>query len=255
MPPPRPPGPGYVIHEGPSKIGDRAHIAVIVTHETENPKTGPMMQAWILRADTHPVAAIAAGLDTAICGRCRLRPRTTGDPTALGGCYVVAVQGPASVWRSYQANHYPRLHRSRLARTYVGQTIRLGAYGDPAAAPTDLWGDLTSELAGWTGYTHQWKRRPGLRHYVMASVESRADRDRANSMGFGTFRPLSPDDGPDPFERRCPAPRVTCHDCGLCHGTGASITIPAHGGKGRIIASARAILTIRGEHDTERMAG
>ena len=40
---------------------------------SRNPKTGPMVQLWILRADVHPMEAISTGTDSSICGGCKHR--------------------------------------------------------------------------------------------------------------------------------------------------------------------------------------
>ena len=47
---------GYVFYRGPSLL-DGAPIIGIVTTKSENRKTGPILQTWILRADLDPQAA------------------------------------------------------------------------------------------------------------------------------------------------------------------------------------------------------
>ena len=46
--------------------------------------------------------------------------------------------------------------------------IRLGSYGDPAAVPIEIWDNLCSVAANYTGYTHQWATcDPNLKNYCM----------------------------------------------------------------------------------------
>ena len=81
---------GYVIHESP----DSPVIAVAILN-SENKKTGNMIQVYILDRSQHPVEAVRNGTDDVICGDCPLR---SGN-----GCYVTVWQGPLSVWKQYRA--------------------------------------------------------------------------------------------------------------------------------------------------------
>ena len=63
---------GFVIYEGPSLI-DGAPIVVIATglvRKSRNPKTGWMIQTWIMRADIAPNIALRKRLDRSVCGDC-----------------------------------------------------------------------------------------------------------------------------------------------------------------------------------------
>ena len=147
-------------------------------------------------------------------------------------CYVTTFQGPRSVWNTWWRDGYPPAseHRSELVEAIRARGIRWGAYGDPGAVPTDLvrrW----SRFGRWTGYTHAWRRRPSLRPWLMASVDSEAEALEASSRGWRTFRvehdrtrELEPLEG----ELVCPASdeagkRTTCDRCGLCNGHGGSV--------------------------------
>ena len=91
---------GAVIYNGPSVI-DGSPIVVVLTGirgSSSNPKTGRMVQSWILREDMHPVEALKTGADASICGQCPHRP----DADGRRSCYVNPM-GPASVWRTYRA--------------------------------------------------------------------------------------------------------------------------------------------------------
>src|SRR4030067_1709079 len=137
---PRPPQ-GIILWRGPSAIGDQP-IVVIATglrRKPRNTKTGAMIQTWILRDDVSPVAAIQSGADVSVCGNCPLR----GDGRGRGrACYVNVYRAPQAIWKAYKRGVYvdysPREHnrffRSDPRKAYVA--IRLGAYGEPPAAPS-----------------------------------------------------------------------------------------------------------------------
>jgi len=85
-----------------------------------------------------------------------------------GRCYVRTAKAPLSIYRAYRRGRYPRESFEIL----TGKVVRIGAYGDPAAAPPELWQGVAAVAKAWAGYTHQW-RRPDmqpLRAILMASV-------------------------------------------------------------------------------------
>lgn len=213
---------GIVLYDGPSML-DGEPIVVIATgirRASRNTKTGPMIQIWILRSDVHPNLARRNGADYSICGTCPFRD---------GRCYVDIRQAPAQIWKSYRAGRYPMGSAAMLA----GLRIRIGAYGDPAAAPIALWRSIVDVASAHTGYTHSWRRRPALRGLVMASCETQADAAYARSLGWGVFRVLAPSESKCRAEATCLAVKAgkTCHDCTLCDGRALTVVIPAHGGK------------------------
>jgi hypothetical protein len=232
--------PGVILYEGPSKL-DGAPIVVIATglaKASRNAKTGAMVQTYILRRDMHPLDAVKSGADASICGTCPHR----GDGTGKGrSCYVTLIHGPRSVWQGYQRGCYPKASAFEAAALFAGKMVRLGTYGDPAAAPLALWKVALANAEGWTGYTHQWRSAdPRWAELVMASADSVADMDDAHALGFRTFRVTA-----EPFanlkgrEAVCPASEekgkvASCITCRACMGTSgkarASIQIAAHGG-------------------------
>lgn len=227
------------IWDGNSAI-DGAPIVAIVTglkRPSKNPKTGPMAQLWILRADISPLDAIASGSDRSICGDCGLR----GSNGRERGCYVAVKNAPLAVWRRFTRGGYESLTPIALSAILRERKlrIRLGAYGDPAALPIAVIRDLVSQAPGWTGYTHRWQSRGDLAPYVMASADSPALAQRANALGFRTFRTRVDDQQLLPGEIACPASdemdhRTSCDRCNLCNGATAddrrrSIAIIAHG--------------------------
>ena len=181
--------PGVVAWSGPSLL-DGAPIVCVATRGSRNRKTGSMVQFWILRDDMAPIAAVRSGADRSVCGSCKLRgskPRGRGR-----GCYVTIARAPTSVYHAYKRGTYRAVPRARLAHEFAGEILRIGAYGDPAAVPRWVWERATVRAASWTGYTHQWAEGFALAEFVMASVESPAERDSARAMGYRTFEITRP---------------------------------------------------------------
>lgn len=236
---------GAIIWEGLSKLDGRTPVVCIATGlgtASSNPKTGAMVQTWILLRDESPVSAIKdTAHDSAICGQCPHR----GDHGKARACYV-NIMGPQSVWRAYKRGAYPRVKAKNLSGLLSGRPLRLGSYGDPAALPSALVARLVKHANNNTGYTHQWRHATELQPYVMASVDSETEAREAWANGWRTFRvrAVSPDGTPDPLlpgEVICPASdegrhRTTCERCGLCKGTrmrARSIAIVNHSASAR----------------------
>ena len=229
-----------LVWRGLSALDSVSPVIAVVTGidgGSNNPKTGPMAQLWILREDIAPTAAVANGSDAAVCGDCGLR----GVDGKNRGCYVAVKNAPLAVWHKYQRGGYVELAPEIVALDLRanGIRLRLGAYGDPAALPVWLLDNLTSVIAGHTGYTHAWRTRPELARYVMASADSPADVAHAHALGFRTFRTRAPEQPLLPDEISCPAAdesgkRTTCERCNLCDGSRVndrrrSVAILAHG--------------------------
>jgi hypothetical protein len=220
---------GLIVYEGPSRLDGQPIVAILTLH-SDNRKTGDMAQLWILRSDMSPVAAIKAGADESICGDCIHR----GDGTGVGRiCYVNAGQAPNSVFITYINGGYPRATPQTLRDATGGRMVRLGAYGDSAALPIRTIRAVTRHADGWTGYSHQWRIRPSLRPYVMASVDSPADAAQARARGWRYFRVSRLADRAQ-GEAICPSDKgVQCIDCGHCNGHASgrrgSVVIQVHG--------------------------
>lgn len=230
---------GYVLYEGPSEI-DGAPIVVIVTgvkRGSKNAKTGDMLQVWILRQDMSPMEAVLSGMDRSICGDCGHRREETDEGTVKRTCYVDVSKAPHAVWSAYQRGSYPVLDVSAYADLFTGAIVRFGAYGDPAAAPVVIFRLIAAHAAGRTGYTHQWLDMPAdlaaqWRGLVMASADSAALAERAQSEGWRTFR-VSTSTTSTKGEIEClsESKGVSCAACKLCDGAASkpNIVIQAHG--------------------------
>lgn len=232
---------GFVFYDGPSML-DGSPILGIAILNSENAKTGDMVQTFIIRADIAPVEAIKAGADVSICGNCKHRP-------LLGGtCYVNVGQSVQSVYSAWMRGAYPMIDPKQAASLIAERYVRIGAYGDPAAIPSEHWQALLVLAAGHTGYTHQWRLplAQSLRGLVMASADSASERDVARSMGWRTFRVRSAEESLGEREIVCPASdeggkRKQCINCRACDGATrpgqASVAIIVHGSKAKKFAT------------------
>jgi len=218
---------GYIAYEGPSEI-DGAPIVVIVNKidGSANAKTGAIVQSFIIRSDVNPVDALKTGADASICGDCVHRPITakeTGEPP----CYVNVGRSVLAVYNAYKRGRYIKADVETIALALAGKALRIGTYGDPAAAPVLMWQRVSRYVIARAGYSHQWQSL-GFDHaawapLVMASADSIDQAALANLYGMRTFR-VSIGVDKQPGETVCPASaeggrKATCADCMLCGGT------------------------------------
>jgi len=231
---------GVILYEGPSML-DGAPIVVIATGirtGSTNVKTGAMIQTYILRSDLPPIDAVRSGDDASVCGGCVHRGDGTGKERS---CYVTLMHGPRGVWAAYKRGSYASADDLDPRAAVADRMVRLGTYGDPAAAPADMWKALVATAKGWTGYTHQWRTIDAATWHplVMASADSLTDMADAHALGYRTFRvtPIG-EVAIKGVEIVCPASheagqKTECIDCKACMGTSAkarvSIQIQAHG--------------------------
>ena len=217
---------GYIAYEGPSII-DGAPIVVIVNKidGSENAKTGAIVQSFIIRSDIAPTDALKTGDDASICGACVHRPLLARE-NGQAPCYVNVGRSVRSVYDAYKRGRYTKADPATIAKALAGKIVRLGTYGDPAAAPVQMWVKIT-RYADRRGYTHQWDR-PGFdaaawAPLVMASADNIDEAARANLLGMRVFR-VSIGVDKQPGETICPASaeggkKATCAKCTLCAGT------------------------------------
>lgn len=239
---------GYVIYEGPSEL-DGAPIVVVATgfkSGSNNAKTGAgLIQTWIIRSDVAPTDAVNSGADASVCGGCIHRGTVVDGKNVGRSCYVTVFQAPLNVFRTYHRGRYPKVAPADLPALFAGKGLRLGSYGDPAAAPLWVWQKATTHVAFKAGYTHQWRQFPELAQWCMASADSLADRAAAKLLGFRTFRvTLAADKAVG--EVVCPASeeagkKTTCDQCRACGGltakAKADIVIRIHGAAPKVKAA------------------
>lgn len=236
---------GVVFYRGPSLIDGAPIIGVATGLRTgaSNSKTGPMVQIYILREDVYPLHAVQTGDDYSICGNCALRGKIVeqedGSTKNIGRtCYVTLMHGPRVVYQAYEDGRYPDVPLARMRKLVAGRMVRVGAYGDPAAIPVDVWQSILPGTSGHTGYTHQWRETPALSAFFMASVDSEAEREEAKALGFRTFRVKSDHSPKMTGEGICPGSdemgkAVQCITCMLCDGNRSGyrhdVVINVHG--------------------------
>jgi len=249
---------GYVLFEDPN-------IVVIATTRTKNPKTGPMIQLWILPRDIDPLTAVQTGQDDIVCFDCKHRgdgPNVISTPYVTvkrkRTCYVQVAKAPRGIWRAYQRGRYERLAIDGIQSVFSGLKIRFGAYGEPVLIPLPIVRELSRVSAGRTGYTHQWRvpEYQEYRHFVMASVDTPAEAAEAHTLGWRTFRCRTAEQPLLPGEIICPATpegnhKSVCAKCRLCDGARendarANIAIIVHGAAAKSFVSVDALLASAG---------
>jgi hypothetical protein len=212
---------GVLLYRGPSLLTGAPIVAIAsgLDGGSHNPKTGAMVQVWIVRSDLAPMDAVRANVDDAICGSCALRGRDGFDRK----CYVAPWLGPNNVFKAL--DRYLAADDDEIAALLERRHVRIAAYGDPAAVPFRVWRNALRFAAGWTGYTHAWRTCDvRLQTIAMASVDSVAERLEASRAGWRTFRVRDGHtDAVQPDEVICPASdeaghRTTCAACELCRG-------------------------------------
>jgi hypothetical protein len=218
-------------------------VAAGLRHPSPNTKTGPMVQTYMLRSDLHPLEAVNTGDDVSICGNCRHRGKIV--PTDDGAtrnversCYVTLIHGPSIIWKGLRDGKYTDMTPERASKLLAHRLVRIGAYGDPAAIPLEVWDKLLSKSAGSTGYTHLWRDNPEFAKYCMASCDTEIERAEAKLLGFRTFRVRGRDEPVLKGEGQCPASNemnnvTQCAACMLCDGKKRNlrgdVTIQVHG--------------------------
>lgn len=222
------PAKGYILYEGASVL-DGSPIVCIATMETSNEKTGNMVQTWIIRSDMSPTEASKSKLDSAVCGMC---PHRT---SLKGACYVTLHQAPLAVYKSYKKGNYKHLDKADLVH-FANKRVRMGAYGDPAAVPFQVWSGIVASCAGHTGYTHQIAHKnfdSRIATLCQISADTEKQALQAQKKGFKTFRVKTENMKMLDSEMQClnVSHGISCLDCGLCDGSKMNIVIDVHGSR------------------------
>ena len=232
---------GAIVWEGKSAI-DGAPIMLVATGLASgslNVKTGNLVQTWILRSDIAPIEAVNSGQDESICGDCVHRGVVVNGKVRDRSCYVTLYHAPRNIFETAKRGRYARIKRDKARALFAGRSVRLGAYGDPAAVPFKVWDMLLGKAKRGTGYTHRWKNcDPRFARYCMASADSTEEMESAKIRGYRTFRVgTAAESLVKGKEILCPASKeaghkTSCAACLLCSGRRAgakNIFIPVHG--------------------------
>jgi len=239
---------GVILYQGPSMIDGAPIVAIAnrIAVDSNNEKTGAMVQTFIIRSDVAPLIALKTGQDAAVCGDCQHRPANNGT------CYVNVAQSVTSVFKAFTRGRYATpgvdYDPAILPDLMAGKVFRLGTYGDPTAAPIAMWQACLRHVKGHAGYTHQWRdaRFTAFADIVMASADSAQDMTDAHTAGWRTFRVRHVSEIVEPGEIMCPASeeagrKTNCASCKACGGNTAkarvSIVIAAHGIQSRKFAA------------------
>lgn len=232
----------YFVWQGISAIGgeaadgsviDAGAPIVVLASKAKSPdkangKTGDMWQMYILLADVLPTEGKAQGLDASVCGDC-IHRKVNGNTCYTYGTVLAGANGMWRQWKAGKAQPF-------TADMVAGSTVRLGAYGDPAAVPYEVWQPILAASNGWTAYTHQWETADArFTAVAQASCDSLSEQKIATARGWRTYTVM-----PVGTERvagavPCPSPRIACADCLKCSGTGlgrkGNVWIAAHGSR------------------------
>lgn len=229
---------GYIMYNGPSEIDGKPIVVIATGFNTRsaNPKTGDMIQTYILRSDMTPSVAVKTREDSSICGDCKHRGFFGSNRT----CYVNIGQAPTAIYNAFKRGSYPEITLGDWETLTTDRSIRLGSYGDPAAIPQIQLDRAILHTKNHTGYTHFWKTEDRLKAICMASVDSEAEYKEAKKAGWRTFRVKTEGSNIGENEVECPAIAkpgiIQCQTCKLCNGlsNAKDVTLNVHGAKWKI---------------------
>ena len=198
---------GYIIFHGSNYVC----IATNVYQESKNPKTGNMVQVYIISSEMAPSEAIKQGRDSVVCFDCKHRGTRDPQTGKMSGrtCYVNPMN-LNQVYKTYKKGNYPIIIKDKnLLKQLKGNDgdvgmylkngnwdvfsdkyVRFGAYGEPVKIPFPILEKMAQSCQGFTSYTHQWSKGvfQGYKEYCMASVDTAEEYEKAKSLGWRTFR-------------------------------------------------------------------
>ena len=166
--------------------------------------------------------------DAKVCFDC---PFAVSNGAKLTACYthkLMQYSGFISQLKSIgkqfgEWNNIPQISSDvaeKIVEMSKGKYIRFGTYGEPSLIPLELVKRICDVAKSWTGYTHQWRKKPMYADYFMASVHNAMGEDLARQSGFRSFIAT-----PQPLNQyvNCPASNESnfasnCSKCGLCSG-------------------------------------
>lgn len=155
--------------------------------------------------------------------------------TGNGGCYTHKFgqyRGFLGMIRSLvkefgSVENIPRYNHdiaTNIVMMSMNKYVRFGSYGEPSMHPLELVKNMTKVSRNWTGYTHQYFRKPEYAEFFMASVHNAKQAETA--MQKFNYRSFIATDNVQGLEGtvQCPASKEggfksNCADCGLCSGT------------------------------------
>lgn len=166
--------------------------------------------------------------DGPVCLDC---PFAVSNGAKLSDCYthkVMQYSGFISMLRAigkqYTWDKIPALNKDierEILRASTGRYIRFGTYGEPSLLPIELTRTICAVAKNWTGYTHQYNKRPEFSPFFMASTHSETEEQSARANNWRSF--VASPTGIEGLVS-CPASKEmnyksNCSKCGLCSGT------------------------------------
>jgi len=168
-------------------------------------------------------------LDSEVCLDCPFS-RSSGS----GGCYTHKITQYFGFISSLKAQvgkfptfedipEYSEEIFNEILKISKDKFIRFGSYGEPSLHPLELVKGVTETAKNWTGYTHQYFRKPEYSKYFMASTHNPKQAETAKSkFNFRSF--IAIDYNKDIDAVICPASneggfKSNCSACGLCSGS------------------------------------
>ena len=209
-----------VLYKGISLLDNETPIMIVMsgfTKDSNNTKTGPLVQLYILPVHETPKDIYFSG-SKAVCGDCKYNGNN--------GCYV-RWSNLGSIWKS--AKNQAAIPMGLSKEFLRGLRVRVGAAGDPAAVPSSVWSELLSTCENFTGYTHQWNKPEfkDLQDLFLASVDNARENEKARALGWSTFFVTDSEEEAKKEGTRCLASAgktdmhglpTTCASCMLCNG-------------------------------------
>ena len=110
-----------------------------------------------------------------------------------------------------------------IVKLSKGNYVRFASYGEPTMHPAELVSAMSDVAKQWTGYTHQYFRKPEYANWFMASAHTRNESEKAfDDFGYRSFMAIDSVIASKDFVN-CPASKEmkyksNCEKCGLCSG-------------------------------------
>tara|TARA_Y100001937_G_scaffold128792_1_gene208074 strand:+ start:917 stop:1627 length:711 start_codon:yes stop_codon:yes gene_type:complete len=198
-----------------------------VKTESRNTKTGDVYQTYLIDKERINEKSVfgAKCVTCPIVNDCYV----SRDKLAVRSALKKAIKG---------LGKYKFMTLEKACEYLTNKKLRFGSYGDPSILPLSDIEMITKACKSWLGYTHYWKDIPTqYAKYFMASVENKADKLLANSLGYRAFEVFFDDDILiDDDSVLCPnfTHNIQCKKCGLCDGKHGlddkrkNICIPSH---------------------------
>jgi hypothetical protein len=130
-----------------------------------------------------------------------------------------------SITRQYKSiENIPAFNKEislKIVSICINRYVRFGTYGEPSMHNISLVSDICNVAKSWTGYTHQYFRKPEYNLFFMASVHNNIQaRTAKEKFGYRSFIVTNKHSSGAVI---CPASKEAgyksnCAKCGLCSG-------------------------------------